>query len=89
MATTCAATRRADSWTEQRLDEDGAASIVIGVVVGVRDVGDVVHEAGDRELGIVRMLVGEDRSALECVGEPVERGLVAHERPAREQGHQI
>ena len=45
-----------DARSEQRLDERRAAPVVVGVVVGVRDVGDVVHEAGDRQLVIVGVL---------------------------------
>ena len=56
------------------------AAVVVAVVVGVRDVGDVVHEPGDRQLGVVRVLGPEDRAALEGMGEAVEVGLVVHAR---------
>ena len=62
---------------------------MIGVVVGVGDVGDVVHEPGDGQLGIVGMLGAEERAALEGVGETVELGLVAHAGSAGEQRDEI
>ena len=78
-----------DPRAEQRLDELRAAPVVVAVVVGVRDVGDVVHEAGDRQLGIVGMLDAQDRRALQRVREPVELRLVTYRRTrvraAREQ----
>ena len=62
-----------DPGAEERFDERGAAAVVIGVVIGVRDVGDVVHEAGDGQLRVVRVLDAEDRTALERVRQTVER----------------
>jgi hypothetical protein len=45
-----------DPVAEEVADERRAAPIVIGVVVGIGDVGDVVDEAGNRQLGIVGVL---------------------------------
>ena len=78
-----------DPRAEQRLDERGAPAVVIGVVVGEGDVGDVVHEARDGQLHVVRVLGAQDGAALERVGETVEPGLVAHAGAAREQLDQI
>ena len=62
---------------------------MIGVIVGVRDVGDVVDEAGYRQLGIARVLDPEDRSALEGMRQTVERRLVAHGVSACEEREEI
>ena len=70
-----------DPRPEQRLDERGAAPVVIGVVVGVDDVGDVVHESGDRELGIIGMLGAKDRRRTAVRG----RDRRASVRPARSE----
>jgi len=75
--------------SEEWCDERGAPAIVVAVVVGVRDVGDVVYEAGDGQLGIMRVLDSQDRAALESVGEAVERGLVANAGAECEQLEEI
>ena len=56
-----------DARAEQRLDQLGAALRVVAVVVRERDVGDVVHESGDRELGVGGMRRLQVRAALQRV----------------------
>ena len=53
-----------DTRPEQWRDEARAAALVVAMVRGVGDVGDVVDEAGDRELGVVGVLGAEQRARI-------------------------
>ena len=49
---------------------------VMSVIVGTRDVGDVVHEPGRGELSIIWMLEAQQVTTLQTVRQHVEAGLV-------------
>jgi dihydroxy-acid dehydratase len=78
-----------DARAEQATHELGAPTVVIAVIVGVHDVGDVVHEPRGGQLRIVGMLGSEQRTALEGVRETVELRLVAHAGPQGEQRDEV
>jgi dihydroxy-acid dehydratase len=74
---------------EQTGDEGGAPEVVVGVVVGIHDVGDVVDETGNRQLRVVGMLGPQQRATLEGVRKTVDLGLVANRCPAPEQVEEL
>ena len=78
-----------DTRPEERRDEARAAALVVAMIRGVGNVGDVVDEAGNRELAVVGVLGAQQRAALEGVRERVERGFVERPIAACEQREEV
>jgi hypothetical protein len=78
-----------DPLTEQRSDERGAVAGVGAGTTRSEGRGDVVDQACDLELGVAGRGVGQDRRALQVMGERIDRFTVRLARTGGERGHQL